>query len=115
MCVCKESVSFDAESEMLGVLLPLFISCLTPSPSSHQALHTHSLQRLMAVGPKYPEPFKNIVQANPSLRQQLENAIRAGQGGPGEGPDQGDRRGAGRTPQVQAPSIKLKKDFSNFK
>ena len=101
---------------MLGLLLPLFVSCLTSSPSSHtshSSLHSHSLQQLMAIGPKYPEPFKSIMQATPLLRQQLENAIKAGQGaGPVQG---GRRRETSQTPQVQAPSIKLKMDFSNFK
>ena len=69
----------------------------------------------MEIGPKYPEPFKNIMTATPSLRQQLENAIRAGQGAGGADSVAGGRREPSRAPQVQAPSIKLKMDFSNFK
>lgn len=69
----------------------------------------------MAIGPKYSVPFKNFMQSSPLLRQQLENAIKAGHGGGGGGggKEAGGRREAGRT--SQAPSIKLKMDFSNFK
>lgn len=103
---------------MLGLLLPLFISCLHPSSVStatrhkRQPLHDHTLQRLMAIGPKYPTAFKNIMQATPLLRQQLEAAIRAGQGGTGQA--SAVHRVTTRS-QVQPPSIKLKMDFSNFK
>ena len=71
----------------------------------------------MAIGPAYPEPFKKIMQDAPSLRQQLEDAIRASQSSSvstssipaASGVQQAAKIG------VQAPSIKLKMDFSNFK
>lgn len=104
---------------MLGLLLPLFISCLHPPSTSgaarrqRQPLHDHTLQRLQAIGPKYPTAFKSIMQASPLLRQQLESAIRSSQSG-GETPALGSHRETSRT-QAQPPSIKLKMDFSNFK
>ena len=112
-----------SESDMLSLLLPLFVSCLRPStvPAAsrykRQPLHNHALQRLVAIGPTYPAPFKSIMQASPSLRQQLENAIRASQGGSSAAGIAGGHGGHRETSRVstQPPSIKLKMDFSNFK
>ena len=116
-------IPLSSESDMLNLLLPLFVSCLRPptvaaaSRYKRQPLHSHALQRLMAIGPAYPTAFKNIMQASPSLRQQLETAIRAGQGGLSAGVGAGGRGGQRETSRVptQPPSIKLKMDFSNFK
>lgn len=117
---CIPLSHLSSESDMLGLLMPLFISCLHPPSISgaarrkRQPLHDHTLQRLKAIGPKYPTAFKSIMQASPLLRQQLESAIRSGQSGGGEAPALGSHRETSRT-QAQPPSIKLKMDFSNFK
>ena len=112
------------ESNMLGLLLPLLVSCLQGSaggpahqpPRKTHSLHDHALQRLMQIGPRYPVPFKAVMQGSPQLRQQLESAVRASQAAPSTGP--GAARAAHRAAKPQAqqpPSIKLKMDFSNFK
>lgn len=83
-----------------------------------QPLHDYSLKRLMEIGPKHPIAFKNIMQSAPLLKQQLENAIKAGQSVVKSASAlPGGHRGSGQTvtQQQQPPSIKLKMDFSNFK
>lgn len=104
----------------MGLVVPVFVSALADSSSSssiskHQKLlHDHVLQRLMQIGPKYPAAFKSIMQSSPALKQKLEAAIRAGQTASQSAKvSRVPARGNVRT--QQAPSIKLKTDFSNFK
>ena len=103
---------------MMNLLIPLYVSLLlepatlrTASKQSRQ-MHEYLLQHVTHIGPKHPEAFRNVMQTAPDLNQRLKNAIQAGQS---TGPQAvaAMRRGAGQT--QQAPSIKLKMDFSNFK
>lgn len=106
-----------AEVQMMGLLVPLFVSALVvdssaPVTKQQTQFQDHVLQRLMQIGPRYPVAFRTIMQGSPVLKQQLEAAIRASQ----SSSRTPLRVGGGRQqlPQ-QAPSIKLKMDFSNFK
>ena len=101
---------------MLGLLVPILISLLSDSANLPKGgkvtktLHEQALQKLMKIGPKYPEPFRTVMSSAPDLKPRLEAAVRANQ--PAAKPKQ---------PAVQPkaapaqPSIKLRMDFSNFK
>ena len=101
---------------MLGLLVPILISLLSDSTNLPKgskitkALHDQALQKLMKIGPKYPEPFRTVMTSSPDLKPRLEAAVRANQ--PSAKPKQ---------PAVQPkvapaqPSIKLRMDFSNYK
>jgi len=101
---------------MLGLLVPILISLLSDSanlPKGNKViktLHEQTLQKLMRIGPKYPEPFRAVMTSMPDLKRRLEAAVRANQ--PVAKPKQ---------PTVQAkvapakPSITLRMDFSNYK
>ena len=99
---------------MMGLVVPLFVSALVDVSSSssqqRRIVHNHVLQQLMQIGPKYPAAFKTIMQSSPPLKQKLESAIRASQS-----PSKTNKAPARPRTQQQAPSIKLKMDFSNFK
>ena len=116
------------ESQMMALLIPLYISVLAdPFTSdlrtlskSHKQVHDYFLQRVTLIGPKYPEAFRNVMQTSPALKQKLEAAVRANQSAATRAPPTQSRLGAGQGPltqpqQQQQPSIKLKMDFSNFK
>ncbi|XP_014676647.1 PREDICTED: HEAT repeat-containing protein 5B-like [Priapulus caudatus] len=104
---------------LLKILVPLLVSYLLDSsklPSSSRAqklLHERSLQKLMEIGPKFPEQFRAVMAGAPPVRTALEDAVKFSQ----------QRSAASATKQAQdkfisqqqsAPSIKLKMDFSNF-
>lgn len=105
-----------SEVHMLGLLVPILISLLSDSanlPKGNKViktLHEQTLQKLMRIGPKYPEPFRAVMTSMPDLKRRLEAAVRANQ--PVAKPKQ---------PTVQAkvapakPSITLRMDFSNYK
>lgn len=107
---------FFSEVHMLGLLVPILISLLSDSanlPKGNKViktLHEQTLQKLMRIGPKYPEPFRTVMTSMPDLKRRLEAAVRANQ--PIAKPKQ---------PTVQAkvapakPSITLRMDFSNYK
>lgn len=101
---------------MLGLLVPILVSLLSDSANLSKgnkvtkSLHEQALQKLMKIGPKYPEPFRTVMSSMPDLKPRLEAAVRANQ--PVAKPKQ---------PTVQPkvapakPSIKLRMDFSNYK
>ena len=109
---------FSLEPVMMKLLLPLYVSLLLEPTTLRMAskqcrqIHDHLLQHVTHIGPKHPEAFRSVMGTAPDLNQRLKSAIQAGQS---SGPQvtAAVRRGAGQT--QQAPSIKLKMDFSNFK
>ena len=124
------NTNIHTESEMMALLIPLYISVLADPMTSdlrtlskaHRQVHDYFLQRVTLIGPKYPEAFRSVMQASPALKQKLEAAVRANQStataAAGRGPPTQGHLGVGRGPvaqQQQQPSIKLKMDFSNFK
>ena len=109
---------------MVDVLIPLYISVLVDPassdlrtfPQNRQLIHSHFLQRVTEIGPKYPEAFRNVMQVFPASKAKLEAAVRASHSAKGSTQS---AKGSARTQrgftQAQQPSIKLKMDFSNFK
>ncbi len=102
----------------MGLIVPLFLSSLldptssVPASKHQRSLHNHVLARLMAIGPRYPAPFKAVMLGAPSLKQRLEGAVRASQSPSKTAAPQARSRAQ---LQQQVPTIKLKMDFSNFK
>lgn len=101
---------------MLGLVVPILIALLTDCSTSTKetgitkSLHEYCLQKLMTIGPKYPEGFKTVMGTAPELKQRLENAILSNQAATKS------KKPAVQQETIQAqPSIKLRMDFSNFK
>ncbi|XP_018322639.1 HEAT repeat-containing protein 5B isoform X2 [Agrilus planipennis] len=102
--------------QMLSLLVPVLISYLMDRQALNSSnkysllLHETSLQWLIKIGPKYSQEFKRLMSQSVELRTRLENAIKQNQ--------QSDRiknEPNFNKPIVNhTPSIKLKKDFSNF-
>lgn len=107
---------FVSEVHMLGLLVPILVSLLSDSANLPKGgkitktLHEHALQKLMKIGPKYPEPFRTVISSSSDLKSRLEGAVRANQAS-----------AKPKQPVVQPkvvpsqPSIKLRMDFSNYK
>ncbi|XP_044256431.1 HEAT repeat-containing protein 5B isoform X4 [Tribolium madens] len=103
--------------QMLTLLVPILISYLLEGQALRSAnkyslnLHEISLQRLMKIGPKYPQEFKKLMSQTSELRTKLENAIRSKQQNHIK-----IKNGVNANKPVTShhPSIKLKTDFSNF-
>lgn len=102
---------------MLTLLVPVLISYLIEGEAAASAtkltvaLHDASLQWLRKIGPKYPQEFKKLMSQTSNLRARLENAIQTNQ--------QLQKiikaeANVSKPHLQQAPSIKLKTDFSNF-
>ncbi|KAK4872023.1 hypothetical protein RN001_016147 [Aquatica leii] len=103
--------------QMLSLVVPVLISYLLDGQALETAnkfsvsLHESSLQWLMKIGPTYPMEFKKLMSQSTDLRTRLETAIRVNQ--------QLQQRirndcTINKPTPMQAPSIKLKTDFSNF-
>ncbi|XP_071963983.1 HEAT repeat-containing protein 5B-like isoform X2 [Antedon mediterranea] len=105
--------------QLMAVYLPILIgflidsTSLTTATKPAKSLHDHSLQRLMKIAPLYPAPFKTVMGAAPQLKTKLEGAIRANQAMLAKKPVRNAKQQM-RVAMQAAPSIKLKKDFSNF-
>jgi hypothetical protein len=103
--------------QMLTLLVPILISYLLEGQALRSAnkyslnLHEISLQRLMKIGPKYPQEFKKLMSQTSDLRVKLESAIRSKQQNHIK-----IKNGMNVNKPVtnHHPSIKLKTDFSNF-
>ena len=101
---------------MLGLLVPILVSLLADSTALPKAnkitknLHEQALQKLMKIGPKYPEPFRTVIGSSPDLKSRLEGAVRASQAS-------AKQKQPAAKPKVAPtqPSIKLRMDFSNYK
>ncbi|XP_063929374.1 HEAT repeat-containing protein 5B isoform X4 [Zophobas morio] len=103
--------------QMLTLLVPILISYLLEGQALRSAnkyslnLHEISLQRLMKIGPKYPQEFKKLMSQTSDLRTKLESAIRSKQQNHIK-----IKNGVNVNKPIanHHPSIKLKTDFSNF-
>lgn len=110
MIIILKCSFFFAESTMLELLVPLFVSSLSSS-SDRKLVHESLLQKLTAIGRKYPTPFRTIM--TPDLKSRLEAAIKSSAAA--NAAKQVKRGGqTGQTGRAQ-PAIALKMDFSNFK
>ncbi|GLH08860.1 HEAT repeat-containing protein 5B [Gryllus bimaculatus] len=119
---CMESLVLIAESkhrvQVLNLLVPILVNYLlmdTEIRNSKQLvrqLHEQCLQKLMRIGPLYPQEFKTLMSRSSELRTKLEAAIRANQ-------QQAEKKesyssNTTKLHTFQPPTIKLKTDFSNF-
>ena len=116
MCFC-----FVTGINLLSLLLPILVSFLleekaysSASPAT-KTLHDESLQKLVKIGPLYPEQFRNIM---PPYRGKLEAAIKLSQTVKAKMTATAANLKANTQknamPQHAKPTITLKTDFSNF-
>ncbi|XP_013379521.1 HEAT repeat-containing protein 5B-like isoform X2 [Lingula anatina] len=102
--------------QLISMLVPLLISFLLDNSELAGAskpsrdLHLYALQRLMQVGPQYPEQFRTVMGSSVNLRTKLEAAVKANQ--------QAKKPQEQKAQEVKLkpvkPSIQLKTDFSDF-
>lgn len=90
-------------------------------------LHEQALKKLTEIGPKYSSEFKQIMTSNPSYSESLKNAIHSQQKKTNNSSPENGTSKAGAShhkdsalqsssaESSNAPSIKLKVDFSNYK
>ena len=125
------SFFYVEQQQMMCLVVPLLVSLLPPPPPpppghggsasasasrETKVLGEQALQKLMRIGPRYPEAFRSVMQQFPSLKQRLEGAIHSSQSAAASSSPAASRQAAAaKSGQKQAPSIKLKMDFSNFK
>lgn len=108
---------FFSEISVLSLLIPILVSFLLEEKNFRTAskaarsLHEDSLQRLMKIGPQYPEQFRVIMASQSDLKSNLEAAIKL---------NQLTKSNASAKPSAKLnagpakPTITLKTDFSNF-
>jgi len=113
-------------NQMLALAVPIFVKMLLePAELAFaskwiRALHDHALQRLMIIGPQYPQEFCTVMSYVPQLRFKLEMSIRAKQSDGNKDTEANsssmphNNQPSSATSNSHTPSIKLKTDFSNF-
>eukprot|EP00118_Oscarella_pearsei_P004846 m.21368 g.21368 ORF g.21368 m.21368 type:complete len:1962 (+) comp28164_c0_seq1:139-6024(+) len=105
--VCEES----NRTQLLSGILPLLVDLIS---SSSMPVSSFCLEKLKAIGPRYPQPFKQVVNSNPELKQRLEAALRSSQATGKSAVQQGQMRQLTAPAAGQQPSIKLKMNFTGF-
>mgnify|MGYP006940035155 FL=1 len=122
------SLSLSAGLRLASLIIPLFINFLpdatitttTISKSSNARFVTYVIERIQYLIPIYSNEFRLILQTLPDLRTKLESAIRRQQ----QIKQQKEERDANSSSRqyissmnatVQAPTLPLRIDFSNFK
>uniref|UniRef100_H2Y0W9 HEAT repeat-containing protein 5B n=1 Tax=Ciona intestinalis TaxID=7719 RepID=H2Y0W9_CIOIN len=115
------STSNQHKTAVVGMVVPILISCLTETTTStttqHRvSLHDSALKKLLQIGLAYPEPFKSSLETVPGFKARLENAIRKNQNDAQQARERAvvKNSAASATNKPSQPSIKLKMDFSNF-
>ena len=67
---------------ILEIFIPILVSFLLDdiktTSTAERSLHDDSLQRLMKIGPQYPEEFRSIMAGQSILKTKLESAIKLG-------------------------------------
>lgn len=109
------SFFFETEANILTIYLPLLVSLLsddniTGLKGNRRTLHEFAFKKLTAIGPKYPEEFRQVIGSVPKFRNILENVIRCQQMSETYVQNQSQNLST----QRENPSIKLKVDFSNY-
>lgn len=97
----------------MGLLVPLLIDLLVDNPSNSalKILNNYALERVKAIGPKFPAAFRTVIAANPSLKQRLEAALRGSQASQDAASAKKAQVSAAQPAQ---PTIKLKMNFGKF-
>ena len=108
----------NKKMDILGLYIPILINLLIEDTqalkdkSPKSLLHTYALQKLIDIGPKYPQEFRQIINQVPSFRTKLESAIRSQSVAGSNGSTAGNQTQS--STRNDNPTIKLKTDFSNF-
>ncbi|XP_066155601.1 HEAT repeat-containing protein 5B isoform X1 [Euwallacea fornicatus] len=104
--------------QMLSLLVPILVNYLVKNPRDKTlryvvSLHEASLEKLMKIGPIYPQEFKKLMGSSTELRTKLESAIRSSQQNSLK--IKSNEANLNNQPMsMHIPTIKLKTDFSNF-
>lgn len=96
------------------VLLAAFVlppASLAKASKPAQALHVHALKKITELGTVYPEDFRQVVQSSTTLRAGIEAALKAQQA---VAKSQSTKSQTVKSVTKAAPTIQLRKDFSNF-
>ncbi|CAD5231280.1 unnamed protein product [Bursaphelenchus xylophilus] len=130
-----EAVLAMSRGEKTYMFVNLLVRCLVrflcPEPETQlktvsenvRKLHEFAYQRLNLIGPKYPEPFKALIQHCPSVKQRIEAAAsvlqRQFEAQKQAQIEQQQKAKAAHMAALQAanqkPTIELKMDFGGFK
>lgn len=107
--------------QLLSLFLPVLVSFLvdeknyTTVSKPTQAIHDDCLQRLVKIGPMYPEQFKNIMTSHTDLKLRLGLAIKHSQT---QSSSQRKMEAAALQQKLNQkpakPTIALKTNFGNF-
>ncbi|XP_050313880.1 HEAT repeat-containing protein 5B isoform X2 [Anthonomus grandis grandis] len=103
--------------QMLSLLVPTLVNYLLQNPYDKSlnkysvSLHEVSLEKLMKIGPTYPQEFKKLMSTSTQLRTKLESAIRSSQQNSIKVKNENN---INQPMSIHMPTIKLKTDFSNF-
>ncbi|CAG2165004.1 unnamed protein product, partial [Oppiella nova] len=113
--VLIEMAQQDKKANILIIYLPLLVTLLSDESMSRirgyrRNLHNYALQKLTAIGPKYPHEFRQVIGSVPKFRNSLENAIRNQQ----QMSEHSVQNSSQNVSQKENPTIKLKVDFSNY-
>jgi len=103
--------------QMLTMIVPVLIRFLDagqlyPRFPQAKALSDVSLQKLMKIGPQYPQEFRGLMSQSVEMRTKLELAIKNSRSAASKQAELYANTASTPTPLVG--SIKLKTDFSNF-
>ncbi|XP_048732913.2 HEAT repeat-containing protein 5B-like isoform X6 [Ostrea edulis] len=111
----------DKRLQLLSLFLPVLVSFLvdeknyTTVSKPTQAIHDDCLQRLVKIGPMYPEQFKNIMTSHTDLKLRLGLAIKHSQT---QSSSQRKMEAAALQQKLNQkpakPTIALKTNFGNF-
>lgn len=108
----------DKKLTVLKIFIPILVSFLLDDLKSAttetRSLHDDSLQRLMKIGPLYPEQFRTIMAEQSSLKSKLETAIKLGQTVKQKPVSVSNTLPIKTATVAVKPSITLKTDFSNY-
>lgn len=105
---------------LLSLLLPVLVSFLVDEnkyasvSKTTQAIHDDCLNRLVKIGPMYPEQFKTIMTSNADLKLKLGLAIKHSQTVASSQKKTEMAANRQKLNQPAKPTIALKTNFGNF-
>ena len=102
----------------MEIFIPILVSFLLDdiktTSTAERSLHDDSLQRLMKIGPQYPEEFRSIMAGQSILKTKLESAIKLGQSVKQKPVTASNPLPVKSVGVPVKPSITLKTNFSNY-
>lgn len=118
--VLVDKAEEDKRLTLLSLLLPVLVSFLVDEnkyasvSKTTQAIHDDCLNRLVKIGPMYPEQFKTIMTSNADLKLKLGLAIKHSQTVASSQKKTEMAANRQKLNQPAKPTIALKTNFGNF-